>query len=61
VCVCVCVCVCGVCVCVFLTSSFRGPYFPASCMVRVDLKGVGVRGLDSKIERRMFGVLNLKR
>lgn len=28
-------------------------------MAKADLKGVGVRGDDSRMERRMFGVLNL--
>lgn len=41
----------GVC---FLTSNLRGPYL-ASC----DLKGVGVQGDDSRMERQMFGVLKL--
>jgi len=36
-----------------------GPYL-ASCMARADLKGVGVQGEDSRMERRMFGVLNLR-
>lgn len=44
---------------VYLTSSLRGPYL-ASCMARADLKGVGVRGDDSRMERQMFGVLNLR-
>ncbi|KAG7263757.1 hypothetical protein CRUP_027994, partial [Coryphaenoides rupestris] len=39
--------------------SLRGPYLE-SCRARFDLKGVGVRGIDSKIVRRMFGVLNLR-
>lgn len=43
----------------FLTSNFRGPYL-ASCRARADLKGVGVQGDDSMIERRMSGVLNLR-
>lgn len=38
----------------FLTSNLRGPYL-ASC----DLKGVGVQGDDSRMERQMFGVLKL--
>lgn len=43
----------------FLTSSLTGPYL-ASCMASADLKGVGVQGEDSRMERRMFGVLNLR-
>lgn len=42
-----------------LTISLRGPYLD-SCRARVDLKGVGVQGEDSRIDRRMFGVLNLR-
>lgn len=42
-----------------LTSNFSGPYL-ASCRARPDLKGVGVQGDDSMIERQMFGVLNLR-
>lgn len=38
----------------FLTSNLRAPYL-ASC----DLKGVGVQGDDSRMERQMFGVLKL--
>lgn len=41
-----------------LTGNFRGPYL-ASCRAEGDLKGVGVQGDDSMMERRMFGVLNL--
>ncbi len=32
----------------------------ASCRATADLKGVGVQGEDSMMERRMFGVLNLR-
>lgn len=39
-------------------SSLRGLYL-ASCRARADLKGVGVQGDESRIERRMFGVLNI--
>lgn len=31
----------------------------ASCRAEADLKGVGVQGDDSMMERRMVGVLNL--
>lgn len=31
----------------------------ASCRAEADLKGVGVQGDDSTMERQMFGVLNL--
>lgn len=41
-----------------LTCNLRGPYL-ASCRAEADLKGVGVQGDDSMMERRMFGVLNL--
>lgn len=41
-----------------LTGNLRGPYL-ASCRVEADLKGVGVQGDDSMMERRMFGVRNL--
>lgn len=41
-----------------LTGNLRGPYL-ASCRAEADLKGVGVQGDDSMMERRMFGVLNL--
>lgn len=40
------------------TGNLRGPYL-ASCRAEADLKGVGVQGDDSMMERRMFGVLNL--
>lgn len=43
---------------VVLTGNLRGPYL-ASCRAEADLKGVGVQGDDSMMERRMFGVLNL--
>lgn len=43
-----------------LTGNLRGPYL-ASCRAEADLKGVGVQGDDSMMERRMFGVLNLKK
>lgn len=43
---------------VALTGNLRGPYL-ASCRAEADLKGVGVQGDDSMMERRMFGVLNL--
>lgn len=42
-----------------LMDSTIEPYL-ASWRARVDLKGVGVQGDDSMIERRMFGVLNLR-
>lgn len=48
-----------VCMLVSLTSSLWGPYL-ASCRARADLKGVGVQGDDSRIERRTSGVLNLR-
>lgn len=48
-----------ICLSFFLTSNLRGPYL-ASCRARADLKGVGVQGDDSMIERRMFGVLKLR-
>lgn len=41
-----------------LTGNLRGPYL-ASCRAEADLKGVGVQGEDSMMERQMFGVLNL--
>lgn len=41
-----------------LTGNLRGPYL-ASCRAEADLKGVGVQGDASMMERRMFGVLNL--
>lgn len=43
-----------------LTGNLRGPYL-ASCRAEADLKGVGVQGDDSMMERRMFGVLNLSK
>lgn len=41
-----------------LTGNLRGPYL-ASCRAEADLKGVGVQGDDSMMERWRFGVLNL--
>lgn len=38
---------------------FNGPYL-VSCIVSVDLNGVGVRGEHSMIERLKLGVRNLK-
>lgn len=41
-----------------LTGNLRDPYL-ASCRAEADLKGVGVQGDDSMMERWMLGVLNL--
>lgn len=41
-----------------ITGNLRGPYL-TSCRAEADLKGVGVQGDDSMMDRRMFGVLNL--
>lgn len=48
----------GLLVSVVLTGNLRAPYL-ASCRAEADLKGVGVWGDDSMMERRMIGVRNL--
>lgn len=43
-----------------LTISLTGPYL-ISWWVEADLKGVGVRGVDSRIDSHILGVMSLRR